>query len=249
MVINRTLGNVRLSVVFAAGRQRVLNMDDLDGFYELVRGRTRVDQFLRCYDALSTFVHSNGLTPDYRLGKGRLKRLRDEVTPAACFVRQHAAPVDEIQFPLNSNVPDCHVWHRDPERHRTIEITVVQGRERFNLMTELNSCGLARGFIGLTDDKPTGEFLDAMRAPLDERPMYSTDAAQEIMAHAITLCARNKLHSKGDTLIIEAELLALPRIRWQETQSRLAQLTVLLSFSEIFLIGYHDDGDLCLQLK
>jgi hypothetical protein len=183
--------------VFAAGRQRVLNMDDLDGFYELVRGRTRVDQFLRCYDALSTFVHSNGLTPDHRLGKGRLKRLRDEVTPAACFVRQHAAPVDEIQFPLNSNVPDCHVWHRDPERHRTIEITVVQGRERFNLMTELNSCGLARGFIGLTDDKPTGEFLDAMRAPLDERPMYSTDAAQEIMAHAITLCARNKLHSKG----------------------------------------------------
>lgn len=220
--------------------------DDLDRFYELAKIGARVDNFLQRYDALFPFIHSTGLTSEYRLGKSRLKRLRDEVTPAARFIRQHAAPDDQIQFPLNNSVPDCNVWHHASARNRTIEITIIQGRERLNLMTELNATGSGRGFLGLTDDRPTAEFLAAMG---EERQMHSTDKAQATMAHAIALCAQNKTHSQADTLLIEVPLLPLPKIRWLEMQSQLTQLVQALSFSEIFLVWDHDDGDLCLQLK
>src|SRR5262245_18238652 len=122
-----------------------------------------MDEFLGCYDELFPFIHPYGLTPDYRSGKGRVKPLRDETTPTARVVRQHAAPDDRIQFPLDSGVPDCNIWHRAPLRHRIVEISIAQGKERFFLNSELNATGSSRGFLGLTDDRTRAEFEDAMR--------------------------------------------------------------------------------------
>jgi hypothetical protein len=135
-------------------------------------------------------LRSHGLVEDYRLGRGRMKRLRDEVTPVALFLSEHAGSSDKIQFPLNNHVPDCNVWHRTPNLHRTIEVTVAQARERLNLMTELNETGWGRGFIGVTDDKSKSAFDERMAEP---REAYSTDRVREIMTGALTLCPETKL--------------------------------------------------------
>jgi hypothetical protein len=124
--------------------------------------------------------------------------LRDEVAPVESFLREHADAADRVRFPLNSSVPDCNVWHREPVLHRTIEVTVAQARERLNKMTELNNTGWGRGFIGITDDRPKSEFVEKMASP---REAYSTDQVRDTTVTALGLRAANKAHttqSKGD---------------------------------------------------
>jgi hypothetical protein len=113
-------------------------------------------------------------------------------------------------------------------------------------MAELNETGEGRGFLGLTDDQPTKDFKTVMQ---QEPRMYSTDEAKKTMAHAIELCVNNKLHSGGDVLLIEAPLNSLQGTRWLELKPELEKLTRVLSISEVFLVGYHNNGDLCLKLK
>src|SRR4051794_38563083 len=108
-----------------------------------------------------------------------------------------------------------------------MEITVVQARERLNLMAELNQTGAGRWFIGLTDDQPTEDFRTAMQA---EPRMYSTDEAQQALKRAIELCIEKKMHSCGDILLIEAPLDVLPNDRWLELKPDLAGLAGVLSF-------------------
>ena len=122
------------------------DVDDLDRFYEVVKSGTRVDAFLGEFKLIFPFLRANGLKEEYRLARGRVKRLRDEITPVAIFAGRYAAPHDRIQFPLNSDVPDCNIWHQNPAWHRTIETTIIQGRARLNVMTELNETGWGRGF-------------------------------------------------------------------------------------------------------
>jgi hypothetical protein len=222
-------------------------MDDLANFYDLIRAGTRVDEFLRHFTALFPFIHANGLTAAYRLGKGRTKRLRDEVTPVATLIRHHAAPEDRIQFPLNSGVPDCNVWHANPARHRTVETTVIQARSRLNVMTELNNTGWGRGFLGVTDDAPTRDFEKAMN---QEREAYSTEQVQTTTLHELALCAANKAHSQAHTLVIDVgtSMEALASSRWFAMRTALAEPVKNLSFSEIYLVGRSDE-DLCLKLK
>ena len=78
--------------------------DKLDDFYTTIKSGTTVSNFLEKYECIFRFIHSEGLTKDYRLGSGRVKKLRDEVTPVARFVRQFAAPTDRISFALSDVV-------------------------------------------------------------------------------------------------------------------------------------------------
>src|SRR5687767_6061338 len=97
--------------------------DELDRFYATVMQQIDVATFLTNYARVNSFVHAAGLTPDRRMARGRLKRLRDEIQPAAHFVAKHAASDDLIQFPLDSGPFDCQIWHGNG-RHRVIQITV-----------------------------------------------------------------------------------------------------------------------------
>ncbi|MBV8891617.1 hypothetical protein [Bradyrhizobium sp.] len=221
-------------------------MDVFASFYEQMKSGLEVSEFLGCHAALFREIKAHGLMEDYRLGRGRMKRLRDEVTPVALFLPEHADSSDKVQFPLNNNVPDCNVWHRTPNLHRTIEVTVAQARERLNLMTELNETGWGRGFIGVTDDKPKSAFDERMAEP---REAYSTDRVREIMTGALILCAGNKAHSQGHTLIISAAMDMLPRERWIEMRQSLAAPVSQLAFQEVYLVGRPDEKELCLRLK
>ena len=225
-------------------RFRELTMDELDRFYCLLKTGTSVGEFLRSYEALFPFIHSNGLTPKYRLGKDRLKKLRDEVTLAVPFIRQHAAANDTIQFPLDSSEHDCNFWHREPARHRTVQFTVVQGQERFYVTTELNDTGCGRGFLGLTDDNPRRDFKKQMG---QEREMYSTEQARTTLIHAFRLCAEKKRDSQSNTLVIGAPLNVIPLSRWMELQPELAEPFRGLRFCEVYVVS--DDDEFCWQLK
>ena len=219
-------------------------MDELECFYSLLRSRTSVAEYLRRYEALFHFIHSKGLASDYRLAKEPFKRLRDEVTPAYPFVRQHAAPDDEIQFPFDNGPHDCNVWHRNPARHRTIQITVSQGQERFYSMTELNNSGWGRGFVGLNDDSSRKNFKKKMS---QEREMYSTYEAREITLRAFELCAKKKRLSASDTLIIGFSKEILPSARWSEMRLEISNLFRKTSFLEVYATS--DDDECCWQLN
>lgn len=221
-----------------------LTMNELDRFYCLLQSGTSVAEFFRCYEALFPLIHSNGLTPEYRLAKEPLKRLRDEVTPAYPFIRQHAALDDKIQFPLDDGPHDCNIWHREAARRRTIQITVVQGQERFYLMTELNETGCGRGFVGLNDDSSRSAFKKKME---QKREMYSTEQVRMAMVRAFRLCAEKKRQNQSDTLIISTSMAILPRSRWMEMQSELAKPFSGLSFSEVYVVS--DEDKFCWQLK
>ncbi len=94
---------------------------ELDDFYAALKSGTTVANFLERYDGIIRFIHKEGLTKDYRLGRGRVKKLRDEVSPVARFVKVHAAPKDRICFALDDTAPDCFVKHGG-DRLREIEL-------------------------------------------------------------------------------------------------------------------------------
>ena len=72
--------------------------DELDDFYAALRSGTTVASFLDRYERIIQFIHKETMTKDYRLARGRVKKLRDEVSPVARFVREHAALEDRIMY-------------------------------------------------------------------------------------------------------------------------------------------------------
>lgn len=228
------------------------NKDELDDFYDVLKSGITVKSFLEKHAEIFGFVHARGLTNDYRLGKGRMKKLRDEIAPVARFVRAHTKPEDRIRFALDSTHPDCTLCHQDGRR-REVEVTVAQAQERFRLMTELNEKGTARGFLGITDDSARQDFEDRMGC---ERKAYSSEEVLRCIQSSVELCAQNKLRYGGDTLLIEAPLETLPVDRWSQLPERFADNEQLkaLSFSEVYVTGSSGDGsgwakDICLKIK
>ena len=79
-------------------------MKSIDDFIDLIMRGTCVGEFLKRHAGLFADIKAAGLVQDYRLGRGRMKRLRDEVAPVELFLRGHADAADRVQFPLNSSV-------------------------------------------------------------------------------------------------------------------------------------------------
>lgn len=220
-------------------------IDQLEVFYAAIKRGLTVAEFLSQLDQIRVFIHSHGLTEDYRLARGRVKKLCDEVTPVARFVRMHSKTEDWISFALDDQYPDCLLCHKDGSK-REIEVTIALARERFHLMKELNETGIGRGFIGIPDNAPSEQFNLAMTR---DRRAYSTVEVIDSIEHAIDLCAQNKLRYRGNTLIIEADLLTLPSTRWLESLARFSKKVSALNFAEVHLTGFGNDGDICLRLK
>ena len=217
--------------------------DELDDFYAALKSGTTVASFLERYDRIFPF-DKEALTKDYRLARGKVKKLRDEVCPVARFVKKHAALEDRIWFTLDNNAPDCRVKHGG-DRLRGIEVTVAQGKERFTVMTELNQTGTGRGFIGLSDDAPKEDFDGKKDQP---RAAFSTEEIGQSIIRAVAICARKKSKFRGDTLLTEAPLETLPADRWGNFRADLAQQVKELAFAEVYLTG-RSDRDICLRIK
>ncbi|HEX3652057.1 MAG TPA: hypothetical protein VHU18_04450 [Rhizomicrobium sp.] len=221
-------------------------MDILDIFYEdLTQGISIADLLLR-YPVVVEFVHGAGLTSDMRLARGRVKRLCDEVAPARRFAQATLQGSDLIQFPLDSGPIDCSVLPTTGKL-RKIQITVAQARARLNVMRELDEKGIGRGYLGVTDDRPTAEFMAAMSR---ERIMYSPGAAQKTLVDAIRLSLEKKGDPRGaNTLLIQVPLDILPKNRVDDILPELVQIATTSPFDEIFVVGNGEYRDSCIKLK
>lgn len=218
--------------------------NQLVDFYAVLTRGTTVADFLVKYERVIQFVHEKGLTRMYRLAHEPVKKLCDEVTPVTRFVRTYSAAEDWIWFSLSDASPDCFVRH-EGARLREIEVTVAQGLERLNVMTELNDTGIGRGHLGLSDDDPKQDFVQKMSQP---RTAYTESEIGHSMIRAVEICARKKSQHRGDTLLIEAPLETLPANRWGNFQASMAENVKSLMFSEVYITG-RSDHEICLQIK
>ncbi len=269
----------RRKTSFDMGIELTMSNDSLDGFYECLKTGLTVEAFLSRYKAIFEFVHSRGLTEDYRLARRRAKRLCDEITPVARFSAKWAGPQDLLRFNLDEKYPDC-ILTRPSGEVWEIEVTVAQARERHALMTELNKTGFGRGFIGVTDDQPKERFKDAMALEstaysdveielnetgfkrdfagvtdnqpeerFTENAAHSTEEVIKCIEHAIGLCSERKKLHSGDILLIEAPLEILPAPRWLEFSTQFTEKVMGIRFREVYLTGRADDVDIVIKLK
>lgn len=224
-------------------------INELNRFYDFAKGKNFVGAFLEAYGHIFPIIHSNGLTADYRIARGIVKKLRDEVTPAACFVGKHAVAEDEIRFSLDDKAADCELWHKNG-RHRKVQITVAQANERRYLMTELNNRGIGRGYLGLTDDQEDRVFRSRIN---EESRGYSPPEVEKTISRALMLCLSNKKHHSGtDTLLIDGPLELFTADKWEPMRLNFAALATspdfATNFSEIYFVGSPSSGT-CLRLK
>jgi hypothetical protein len=193
-------------------------------------------------------ARSTGDLNDYRLSRGRWKKLADEILPISRFLRFRGMMVGRIRFPLNNNPPDCWLWPDDGSDRIGIEVTIAQGTERFHLATELVEKGQGRGFIGLPDDAPRIAFERAMST---DRVMYTPDQALSAVRRGILRCLtrKNKVRFANFVLVIQAHLLSLPGDRWEAIRGHLSAAAAVLPFSKIYVIGDANERPSGFQIK
>jgi len=229
-----------------------------EAYYVLLRNGTTVGDFLEGFKRIISHVKKAGLIDQYRLAKKEsgidLKRLRDEVSPVARFVGAHAQPDDRICFALGDSYPDCIVCDRDG-RKREIEVTVIRAKERLALMDTLNRTGEVRGIGNLPDDAALRAFTNYAErtSDPDAAEAYSTDQIGCLIIGAVGKCARRKARHQADILLIEVlpDMHTLAADRWRSLQKPLSRNAEVkrLSFSEVYVVGRGDDGDICLRIK
>lgn len=216
--------------------------DKLEEFYAFIKDGCSVAEFLARYDAIFPYIHGVGLTEDFRLGKGRTKKLRDEIRPVHRFVKVHAKPDDRIRFSLDDSAPDCHFYRHSNDKEYGIEVTIAQGKAQFHLATELNEQGIGPGFSNKTDDTDWHSFNRL-------RVCYSTDEALQTLIRSVKICVQNKSLFQGDILLIDAPLNALPRERWDTIHGTLMEKVERMGFREVYLSGHCNSEDICIPLK
>ncbi len=174
---------------------------------------------------------------DYRLGKNPWKKLRDEIMPVSRFLKFKGIEKDRVHFPLNNSVPDCWLLYE----HRSdfgIEVTIERGREKYRLTSEMNKTGIGRGFIGIQDDASQKEFNDRMSKPSTG---YTTEQILDATKDGILRCLSEKndpTKYKGvSCLLVSANLITLPKERWEFIKKELFQQAINLSFQEVHIIA------------
>ena len=230
------------------------NKDALDDFYAALKKGITIEDFLRRREEIFQFVKTHGLTNDYKLGRGRVSELRDEVIPIARFVRDHALPDDEIRLALDNSYPDCVLRNRHG-RQREIEVTVARAKERVALMEQLIKGGEVHGVIDLPEQAELSDFRRhaELAGDPDMADAYSTEQLFSLFVDAVEKSAKRKANHKADTLLIEVvpDLYCLPDNRCPDLQNLLLQSEAVrrLSFSDVYVVGYGDQGDICLKIK
>jgi hypothetical protein len=176
---------------------------------------------------------------DWRLRRGKLKKVCDEIIPVARLMRYLGAKRGTLRFPLDSKVPDCFWTPSSAGRPIGIEVTIAQGRGRHILAEELVRAprgGITRGFVSLQDGAPKAQVKATKES---QRAMYSTAQALNAVGGGILRCLHEKNQEKyrDMVLVIEAPLEALPQERWKTLQPDLAAEAKSLPFQRVFVLG------------
>lgn len=191
---------------------------------------------------------SNEDLQSYRLSRAPWKKLADEIPPVSRFLLWKNYTAGRVRFPLNNEPPDCWLFPDDGSDPEGIEVTIAQARERFHLAKELISKLWGRGFIGVSDDAPQGDFDLAMSRP---RTMYSTDHVVSAVSDGILRCIsrKNRPAFAGLTILVQAPLSSLPTNRREMVRDRVIAALGDVSFGELFVIGNADEPPYGFQIK
>lgn len=176
-------------------------------------------------------------TADYRVKRGKLKTLRDEISPVRNHIR-FAKLQGEIRFALDDTVPDCWLRARPTDAPQGLEVTIALAREQYHLAKELNEKGIGRGNLGLQDTATKEAFADRLAKP---RIMYTAAGRLRTVADGIKLCLtkKNKPRYAGHDLLIEAPMDSLPEERWSQIEEELRASAQAMPFREIHVIANH----------
>ncbi|QFI67330.1 hypothetical protein EKH55_2456 [Sinorhizobium alkalisoli] len=115
--------------------------------------------------------------------------------------------------------------------------------------------GEVRGIINVQDH----EELVVFRRPAehagdpDKVGAYSTEQLFSLIVDAVETRAKRKARHKGDTLLIEIlpDMYALTDDRVRDLEALLLQSEEVkrLSFSDVYVLGYGHQGDICMKIK
>jgi hypothetical protein len=178
---------------------------------------------------------------DWRLRRGKLKKVCDEIIPVARLFRFLGESNGRAQFPLDDHVPDCW-WQREDGQRVGIEVTISQGQARHILGTELVQAprgSIVRGFIDLQDGKGKKHKQRVVSVKRSSRAIYSSEQALMAVGNGLRRCLdeKNREVYRGMLLVIEAPLDALPAERWKTLQPALATEAASSPFEGIYVLG------------
>ena len=230
--------------------QKHFDIPALEDFYRTISDPDGIEvtEFQRTLDEHFSRHRSKTDLDDYRLSKGLWKKLADEVSPVSHYFKYRKVCAGRIRFPLNSQPPDCFYYPNEKEIPVGLEVTIAQARERFHLKKEMVETGVGRGFIGVSDDAPQGDFDTAMAK---DQTMHETNFTLSSIKEGILRCLarKNQPIFIGCTLIIEAPMTTLPFERWCSIIDELSAKAVTLYFHAVHVISAEDEEPKGFQIK
>ena len=184
----------------------------------------------------------------YMLSRRPWKKLRDEIVVLSDFFHFRGIHDGRVRFPLNDHPPDAVYWSVDASTPINIEVTIAQGRARYEMAKELVTRGLGRGFVDLQDNAPQSEFDDEFS---QSRRMHNTEQALNTVGEAIKICLskKNRPEFKEFVLVVRAGLSALPHERWSAIFDDLRKDTATTPFGEVWIVGDDDQRRKGFQIK
>ncbi|TAJ40922.1 MAG: hypothetical protein EPO55_07430 [Reyranella sp.] len=205
---------------------------------EKAKDTISVEELNERLDGLVNGDRTQAEIDDYRLHRGTVKKLTDEIFPVSRLLRYRRIKNGLVSFPLDSHVPDA--WLTRKGSKVGIEVTISQGVARNVLGNKLvKAKGAVGGYSGLQDDAKKKAIKAAAKS---ERAMYSTKEAQASVEKGILACLKKKNAKKyaGMTLLIEAPLGSLPFKRWKPLVPRLKKAAKDMPFSQIYVVSKSD---------
>jgi hypothetical protein len=222
----------------------------LDAFYERVSAIEGIEIAQMEAELQELFKQPRSETDlnEFRLAKGRWKKLNDEIGPVRTFLTSGGYTEGRVRFPLDDKVPDCWLWINGASEPIGVEVTLAQGTERYHLMKELVKSGEAPGFIGLPDSTHPAVFNYAITRG---RVMYSSDQAIKSTKTGILtrFKDKDKITYTGMILIVQAPLGSISEDRWTPMFDELKGPAAELPFSEVYVVGNRDTGPQSVRLK
>lgn len=213
----------------------------LDGLYYRCQCRLATDDFLSLFDIdfHKRCIHDVGLSEQYRLAARETKKLHDEIMPMLRFLRKYGVSYQYVRMSLSDGFPDATLTD-DGGRDKNVEITVANARERRHLAIELNSKEIARGFIGVDDDRLENEFQEAIS---NESIMYTAEMVETTLRNSIAISLRKKAKYKADILLVSCHRFSKETLSlnsWEKMTPQLASLAAQSGHGEVFLVGGED---------
>lgn len=229
---------------------RVFDSRALDAFYAEISSCAGIS-ISELQDRLVSYSSLPMLPDDRRertLSRRPWKKLRDEIAVLSDFFHFREIRDGRARFPLNDHPPDAVYWPVDASTSINIEVTIAQGRARYEMAKELISRGSGRGFVDLQDDAPQSEFDDEFS---QSRRMHSTEQALDTVGEAIKICLskKNRPEFKEFVLIVRAGLSALPHERWSAIFDDLRDAAATTPFGEVWIVGDDDQRRKGFQIK